>query len=523
MKRFEVKGELLTITEIGEKGEADVNRGRNHVVFYLKLLPSGEYNLLFADGFEDYVHRTLCYKSALRRISLKMHDLYRKQLYLYTSPHLFCDKLPTRESVIQKIKSIPLKKYEPVPFDKPQPTVAECEALLETEAKQLYNTWWKRNKPLRAQYVKENLDKLFAQKVEEWNNLASLHNAVEEKNAKEKNAVFQSEYEAAILPDEQFLNGPTDYVYNKLQMIFSKDNSVSAVDEQEKRLPSNHVGFIPVNDFCVPFDSDVDYSEEGGRFMVKIILPETFEKPNYNVSIDDKGKLEMKPKTQQEKDADFNQFLASLPFHIAYLMFTTTVNARMVDVSIVTNDEKAGYLYVRFYREQVVSFNYKELYPLKEIACNLPSVISLTDNKMIATIPIKDFNQQTKTIETEKKNEYESMFNDGWSSYEQQELLKQRNDIKVVDDSDDAIIEVPDIDLTKRDPMFEEAARIIVINQLGSTSLIQRKFSIGYNRAGRIMDQLEAARIVGPFLGAKARDVLIPDEASLDKLLETIR
>ena len=80
-----------------------------------------------------------------------------------------------------------------------------------------------------------------------------------------------------------------------------------------------------------------------------------------------------------------------------------------------------------------------------------------------------------------------------------------------------------DVDLSKRDSMFEEAARIIVINQQGSTSLIQRKFSIGYNRAGRIMDQLEAAGIVGPYQGSKARDVLIPDEMSLDRLLETLR
>ena len=80
-----------------------------------------------------------------------------------------------------------------------------------------------------------------------------------------------------------------------------------------------------------------------------------------------------------------------------------------------------------------------------------------------------------------------------------------------------------DVDLSKRDPLFEEAARIIVISQQGSTSLIQRKFSIGYNRAGRLVDQLEAAGIVGPFQGAKAREVLIPDELSLDRLLETLQ
>lgn len=72
------------------------------------------------------------------------------------------------------------------------------------------------------------------------------------------------------------------------------------------------------------------------------------------------------------------------------------------------------------------------------------------------------------------------------------------------------------VDMNKLDSLFEEAARLIVMHQQGSTSLIQRKFSIGYNRAGRIMDQLEAAGIVGPFEGSKARQVLITDEVSLE-------
>ena len=88
-----------------------------------------------------------------------------------------------------------------------------------------------------------------------------------------------------------------------------------------------------------------------------------------------------------------------------------------------------------------------------------------------------------------------------------------------VDDSESGVLEV---DLRKRDPMFDEAARLVVQHQQGSTSLIQRKLSIGYNRAGRIIDQLEAAGVVGPFEGSKARDVLCVDFIALEQILKRL-
>lgn len=76
-----------------------------------------------------------------------------------------------------------------------------------------------------------------------------------------------------------------------------------------------------------------------------------------------------------------------------------------------------------------------------------------------------------------------------------------------------------EIDPSDRDKLFEEAARLVVQSQQGSASMLQRKLKLGYNRAGRIVDQLEAAGIIGPFEGSKAREVLIPDEYSLEQLL----
>jgi hypothetical protein len=85
---------------------------------------------------------------------------------------------------------------------------------------------------------------------------------------------------------------------------------------------------------------------------------------------------------------------------------------------------------------------------------------------------------------------------------------------------DESFLYTDDLDLKNRDELFNEAAKLVVSNQVGSTSMIQRKFSIGYNRAGLIMDQLEAAGIVGPSEGSKARQIFIKDEKTLEQLLK---
>jgi S-DNA-T family DNA segregation ATPase FtsK/SpoIIIE len=76
------------------------------------------------------------------------------------------------------------------------------------------------------------------------------------------------------------------------------------------------------------------------------------------------------------------------------------------------------------------------------------------------------------------------------------------------------------LELGEQDPLFEEAARLIMIHQQGSTSLLQRKLKLGYNRAGRLMDQLYTAGVVGPPDGSKPREVLLSDEGSLQRLLK---
>ncbi|MDA0678611.1 MAG: DNA translocase FtsK, partial [Bacteroidetes bacterium] len=97
-------------------------------------------------------------------------------------------------------------------------------------------------------------------------------------------------------------------------------------------------------------------------------------------------------------------------------------------------------------------------------------------------------------------------------AYASAHLLPEYED----DSSESSLVD----DINERDPLFKEAAEIVVQSQQGSTSLIQRKMKIGYNRAGRIIDQLEAAGIVGPFEGSKARQVLFKDVISLQQFFD---
>ena len=92
---------------------------------------------------------------------------------------------------------------------------------------------------------------------------------------------------------------------------------------------------------------------------------------------------------------------------------------------------------------------------------------------------------------------------------------------KLIDSAEGSTSSIENLD--KLDDLFEEAARLVVINQSGSTSLIQRKLKVGYNRAGSIINQLEATGIVGPFEGSAARQVLISDELTLEELLKTLK
>jgi tetratricopeptide (TPR) repeat protein len=156
----------------------------------------------------------------------------------------------------------------------------------------------------------------------------------------------------------------------------------------------------------------------------------------------------------------------------------------------------------------------------------LKTIISLSSDEIIEYINSKfdlsDLSMRLLpelTSKEEEKITSDKIIND-YSTIISKYDLKKSIDFGSIDNLSNEDGEFTNVfNVSERDPLFEEAARMIVLHQQGSTSLIQRKLKLGYNRAGRIIDQLEAAHIVGPFDGSKAREVLITDEYSLDKFM----
>lgn len=139
----------------------------------------------------------------------------------------------------------------------------------------------------------------------------------------------------------------------------------------------------------------------------------------------------------------------------------------------------------------------------------------IPDKKVEENNKIKNENEIETVINTDLNDYTESSFEDENSGIEDKLITEKNSLYKEIND-------IKTFDLNLLDPLFEESARLIVNTQQGSTSLIQRKFAIGYNRAGRIIEQLEKAGIVGSSNGARPREVLCTDAEELEKKLQRL-
>lgn len=461
------------------------------------------------DTFKAYENETNAYT--------EMYKAYRQGV----------KKVETRKSFERKIEAISLGSPQAKSFSIPRPTKKEIEAMLEVEAKaKLHGT-----SPTVAdiqQYIQAHFDKVEKDREAKWNEARKLFYDLDSGRMEREKQRLQREYQQKRQTMLDVLNGEP-----------------YAIEKGMDDLCAN---------ISVPLDFDFTYTyeKEKGRVAVEIEIINGIQIPLQKAVRLQSGRPSIKNKLVREINEETKDTILSFAFLFASKVFEISLNIEFVEVAIWKEGRDAAYCWIEFTRDGIMRDNPRYLVPAFDYI-NYRRVIDIrqkTASVEIATIPATKFQKQVDVerlkIEPAKVNymqqermavialsdaeellrqlgedfELESAINEAKAKRTKIVGVHPRYKQMIADAATAAIygqnyFSEPSANsepLRDRDPLFERVARLVVLGDSASTSSIQRTFEIGYNRAGRIMEQLEAAGIVGPATGGKPRKVLISRE-----------
>ena len=429
------------------------------------------------------------------------------------------------------------KQWSDLSFDEIEPTITSVTVELEAEAKELISAFlpWKQSK-LRRAYVDDHLNERYEELHTEWMTKkkeyeaqkASLKAVVDEKE-KRVNDMRQSK---------------KDYIVKRVKDLFDADikawekerddfyeslrqSMQNLIDGDKNYVIAAISSLFPDDELPMEYFVDFTYEEEKGRVMVDLDLPEIEDLPDKKIILTPTGKKSIRLKGQTDLRSDYANCVFGLAMYVAYSIFNISLKVEEIEISAYTQ------------RKEVNSAIATDQYIF--IVIFTRDLFSRIDFSRLSSLQVMDFFQHhynmTKSFDMKQidlSTAYDKMDKFVTADYQSfistlplqperpdpREIIQKPSNTVIEDEAQETL---DDIDMLHLDPLFENAARLIVRDQSGSTSLIQRKFAIGYNRAGRLMDQLEKVGIVGPAKGSIPRVVLIHDEYSLNKILASLR
>lgn len=395
------------------------------------------------------------------------------------------------------------EEYTPIPyqrkiFDVPHPTQESVDALLEKEAKKaILISLFGSTEKKRQMYVIERRGSRLDEEERKWIAAKEVFEKAEDENAAIHDAKEKEKQEAANAKIEE---------YNKKHGL--NEMFQYATQEEVERM-------LKWVDPFFPYDFTMFYQFDMPHKLVNI----SFEAPTDRIIPLEKTVVHsrgssLKPKTKTEVNRDYLDCVCSLAYVIAAKCFDRTgridnvyisAYVKKLDPQTATFEEETLYAIV-FDRE---TFNWviqpKSFLPYESLVF-FPHAIELGARFNILPIDPLDLSPAGEILP-------------GCNQFVDATRIDNRYpDTGILSTVDDeGLIEISDLD-----DRFEEAARMVVISQRGSTSDMQRRLGMGYAKAGRVMEQLEAAGIVGPQNGAKPREVLVKDLSDLEEILERI-
>lgn len=438
-------------------------------------------------------------------------------------------KVETRQSFERKIEAISLGTPETKTFSIPRPTKKDIEAILEVEAKAKLHG----KNPTVAeikQYVQTNFSEVEKDREAKWNEARKLFYDLDSGRMTREKQRLQREYQQKRQAMLDILNGEPYAIEKGMEDLCA---SIS----------------VPLD-----FDFTYTYDKEKGRVAVEIEIINGIQIPLQKAVRLQSGRPSIKNKLVREVNEETKDTVLSFAYLFASKVFEVSLNIAFVEVTIWQEGKGAAYCWIEFPRTGIMRDNPRYLVPAFDYVSyrRVIDIRQKTASVEIATIPATKFNKQvsverTKTVtpipqinslQQESKTyialedaqrllsrlsgdfELSSAIDEAKANGKRIVAIHPRYKQMIADAATAALYgragdyeesQFPEYVAARadRDPLFEEAARWIVQGDVASTSALQRRYEIGYNRAGRLMDQLEAAGIVGPAAGGKPRKVLI--------------
>lgn len=475
------------------------------------------------------------YKEKLAEVTRMTYEEVNAETEAFTDLFKKTPALKTESEVNIALSRVSQKHYTPLPFTEEAPDKNEIEHQLQSEAEEKIRHffWWK-NKPERAKYVEENLPTAYANELKAWQQRKNEFNAEQERIKIDKDREYYIEYLDEKTPLSLFLSNDSELIIEGL-----KEEDVKLNEE------------IP-GGFGLDFSLDLEYQ----TLYVDLDLPEVEEIPRRKAEYLPSGNVSFKQKTQKEVQLDYVKCICGLAFLVASRFFNVNSNIKYIQISgytqrinRATGEDSDDYVYTVFFDKEsfsrLIIENIDPLLAMREFPCRIKiSATGILSSIVPFPVPGKEGfvrgekfkNEHKKTDDGDdvprEDDSPETMasvipdptpFMSGTNPNQSQpssphprELLGQTAELNNLgmQQNEDGLIDMKNID-----DRFEEAARMVVMSQLGSTSDLQRKLGMGYAKAGRVMHQLEAAGIVGPKQGSRPREVLIKDFSELDGIL----
>lgn len=465
--------------------------------------PIVEYNVLHNRAYKEAVVR------AINDCTNELTDMYKMTARPLTAIDME-KKVEEAKPLSPEEASKKLEKVKPIDivpktYDVEKPIYTKVKEMLVAEAeKKISSIFFWTNSSKREAYVSQMLEPRYKEELSKWESDKSVFDKQQSEIVKAEKAKMQQAYDAVLEEIEKakleyedaqkalegFVNGDDNYINDSIDHLLA----------------------------ClkVPFDFSINYEYLPTHQILRIQLdlPEIEDFPKKKATLLATEEISIKDKGKAECTKDYANSVCGMAFFFVGMMFNVSLKIRDIEISAytqrinkATGNEEDCYIYsVVFNRSHFARINYDAIDPIEALKAQPNKSKILKSFEMREIVPFTE-----EEVIAIANNTEELPIIPACEIVAKEVEKKAAKDKFVKKDFPQHL-----------DPLFDDAARLIVQNQVGSTSCIQRKFGIGYNRAGHIMDELERLGIVGAAFGSKPRDVLVQNEMQLESILNSI-